>query len=75
MNVSCVTDDRIQTFCAKCLHRSLDHGSRCPLCRQNLPPFSYFQDHPYNKVILAICESALFLKLFSVVAKNFVRMK
>jgi hypothetical protein len=43
-----------QTFCAKCLHRSLDHTNRCPLCRQLLPGFSYFQDHPLNKTIMSI---------------------
>ncbi|KZT24500.1 hypothetical protein NEOLEDRAFT_1134878 [Neolentinus lepideus HHB14362 ss-1] len=42
------------TFCVKCLHRSLDHSNACPLCRQDLPPFHYFQDHPYNQVLLAI---------------------
>ncbi|TFK43511.1 hypothetical protein BDQ12DRAFT_183272 [Crucibulum laeve] len=42
------------TFCAKCLHRSLDHSSNCPVCRQNLPGFSYFQDHPMNKIILSL---------------------
>ncbi|THH10220.1 hypothetical protein EW145_g1458 [Phellinidium pouzarii] len=49
-----VTTPCQHTFCAKCLQRSLDHGSKCPLCRQSMPPFSYFQDHPYNKVILAL---------------------
>jgi hypothetical protein len=43
-----------QTFCSKCLHRWLDHKSQCPLCRENLPGFSYFQDHPYNQTIMAI---------------------
>ncbi|KAF9009062.1 hypothetical protein BDQ17DRAFT_97828 [Cyathus striatus] len=42
------------TFCAKCLHRSLDHSSNCPICRQQLPGFSYFQDHPFNKTILSL---------------------
>ncbi|KAF8897554.1 PUA-like domain-containing protein [Infundibulicybe gibba] len=42
------------TFCAKCLHRSLDHSTSCPLCRQDLPGFSYFQDHPHNQLLLAI---------------------
>ncbi|KAI5116465.1 hypothetical protein M0805_006725 [Coniferiporia weirii] len=41
------------TSCAKCLQRSLDHGSKCPLCRRDMPPFSYFQDHPFNKVVLS----------------------
>lgn len=42
------------TFCAKCLQRSLDHSSACPLCRQDLPAFTYFQDHPTNKTLLSI---------------------
>ncbi|KAF8076410.1 LON-domain-containing protein [Lyophyllum atratum] len=42
------------TFCSRCLHRSLDHSATCPLCRQDLPGFLYFQDHPPNKVILSL---------------------
>ncbi|TFK55708.1 LON-domain-containing protein [Heliocybe sulcata] len=49
-----VTTPCQHTFCAKCLQRSLDHNNACPLCRQDLPPFHYFQDHPYNQVLLAI---------------------
>ena len=43
-----------QTFCAKCLQRSLDHNNQCPLCRQDLTGFAYFQDHPYNQTIYSI---------------------
>jgi hypothetical protein len=43
-----------QTFCSRCLHRSLDHSNQCPLCRYDLPGFSYFQDHPFNKMIISI---------------------
>ena len=43
-----------QTFCAKCLFRSLDHNPSCPLCRQALPRFTLLQDQPCNKVIWAI---------------------
>lgn len=46
----------VQTFCAKCLQRTLDHGTACPICRQKLPTYSYFQDHPLNKVVLALRE-------------------
>ncbi|KAI0375682.1 hypothetical protein BV20DRAFT_959699 [Pilatotrama ljubarskyi] len=42
------------TFCTRCLFRSLDHSQSCPLCRQKLPGYDYFQQHPCNKVILAI---------------------
>ena len=44
----------LQTFCSKCLHRSLDHGNQCPLCRHDLPGFSYFRDHPFNKTIISL---------------------
>ncbi|KNZ79825.1 LON peptidase N-terminal domain and RING finger protein 3 [Termitomyces sp. J132] len=43
-----------QTFCTRCLHRALDHGSTCPLCRKNLPGFLYFQEHPPNHLILSL---------------------
>ncbi|KAI0307335.1 PUA-like domain-containing protein [Multifurca ochricompacta] len=49
-----ITSPCQHTFCSKCLHRSLDHGNQCPLCRQDLPGFSYFQDHPFNKTIISI---------------------
>ncbi|KAM5532294.1 hypothetical protein V8D89_014052 [Ganoderma adspersum] len=42
------------TFCKRCLFRSLDHSQTCPLCRQKLPGYDYFQQQPCNKVILAI---------------------
>lgn len=50
-----------QTFCTRCLFRSLDHSQTCPLCRQNLPGYDYFQQHPCNKVILAISTSSLYV--------------
>jgi hypothetical protein len=46
-----------QTFCSKCLHRSLDHNRQCPLCRQDLPEVSYFQEHPLNKTVMSISMS------------------
>lgn len=48
-----ITSPCQHTFCTKCLHRSLDHSNQCPLCRQPLPGFSYFQDHPFNKMIVS----------------------
>ncbi|KAI0774316.1 hypothetical protein C8Q74DRAFT_1368804 [Fomes fomentarius] len=42
------------TFCTRCLFRSLDHSQTCPLCRQQLPGYDYFQQQPCNKAILAI---------------------
>ncbi|KAI0796629.1 PUA-like domain-containing protein [Abortiporus biennis] len=49
-----VTTPCQHTFCSRCLQRSLDHSSTCPLCRQELPEYSYFQDNPCNKLVLAI---------------------
>ncbi|KAI0303230.1 PUA-like domain-containing protein [Russula brevipes] len=49
-----ITSPCQHTFCAKCLHRALDHGNQCPLCRQGLPGYSYFQDHPFNQTIISI---------------------
>lgn len=62
----------LQTFCAKCLHRSLDHSSTCPLCRQELPGFVYFQEHAYNKVILSISAFSCPLTLFTFIATSFL---
>ena len=44
----------LQTFCSKCLARSLDHSSKCPLCRQDLPAHTGFQDLAVNKVLTDI---------------------
>lgn len=45
------------TFCRTCFARSLDHSSTCPLCRSDMPAFSFFQDHPSNKLILSLLTS------------------
>ncbi|KAH8830900.1 PUA-like domain-containing protein [Flagelloscypha sp. PMI_526] len=45
------------TFCTKCLHRSLDHSPNCPVCRQELPGFAYFQDAPVNSFLLRISKT------------------
>lgn len=42
----------IQTFCSTCLARSLDHSDRCPLCRQDLFGYAYFQGHSVNKLVI-----------------------
>ncbi|KAF7332226.1 hypothetical protein MKEN_00103600 [Mycena kentingensis (nom. inval.)] len=49
-----VTTPCQHTFCGKCLHRSLDHSSLCPLCRETLPGFSFFEDHPVNQKIQSL---------------------
>ncbi|EJU06210.1 hypothetical protein DACRYDRAFT_19479 [Dacryopinax primogenitus] len=53
-----VTTPCQHTFCAKCLQRSLDHGTACPLCREEMPGFSYHQDHANNKVVLSLILTA-----------------
>ncbi|TFL05995.1 PUA-like domain-containing protein [Pterulicium gracile] len=52
-----VTTPCQHTFCADCLQRSIDHSTICPLCRQALPGYAYFQLHPCNKVISKIVET------------------
>lgn len=47
------------TFCSRCLARSLDHSARCPVCRQDLPTFAFYQDHPVNKVLTSVVLTAL----------------
>ncbi|KIJ20037.1 hypothetical protein PAXINDRAFT_166204 [Paxillus involutus ATCC 200175] len=49
-----VTTPCQHTFCSKCLQRSLDHSMLCPLCREDLPGFVYFQEHPHNKIIISL---------------------
>lgn len=49
-----VTTPCQHTFCSKCLQKSLDHSMLCPLCRQDLPGFAYFQEHSLNKVLLSL---------------------
>lgn len=49
-----VTTPCQHTFCSKCLQRSLDHSMLCPLCRVELPGFTYFHEHSHNKVVLAL---------------------
>ncbi|KAJ3741120.1 PUA-like domain-containing protein [Lentinula detonsa] len=57
-----VTTPCQHTFCSRCLHRSLDHSEVCPICRQQLPGYAYFQNHPPNqlmlRIILQACPSA-----------------
>nr|XP_019046001.1 hypothetical protein I302_04741 [Kwoniella bestiolae CBS 10118]OCF24931.1 hypothetical protein I302_04741 [Kwoniella bestiolae CBS 10118] len=52
-----VTTPCQHSFCSKCLSRSLDHSTRCPVCRQDLPSFAFFQDHAVNKVLLTIIKT------------------
>nr|QHB50201.1 LON peptidase N-terminal domain and RING finger protein [Sparassis latifolia] len=49
-----VTTPCQHTFCSPCLARALDHNLACPLCRQILPGYDYFQEHPCNKLVLSI---------------------
>ncbi|KAF8529026.1 PUA-like domain-containing protein [Hysterangium stoloniferum] len=49
-----VTTPCQHTFCLKCLQRALDHNAQCPLCRTDMPGFTFPQDHPPNKLVLAL---------------------
>lgn len=42
------------TFCKKCLFHSLDHSTRCPLCRSDLPGFEFFVTAPINQTISSL---------------------
>ncbi|KAF7371543.1 hypothetical protein MVEN_00009300 [Mycena venus] len=53
-----VTTPCQHTFCAKCLHRALDHSTHCPLCRENVPGFSFFDDHPVNQTLETLLVTA-----------------
>ncbi|KAJ7691567.1 PUA-like domain-containing protein [Mycena rosella] len=53
-----VTTPCQHTFCAICLHRSLDHSNLCPLCRTTLPGFSFFEDHPPNQTLQTLLLAA-----------------
>ncbi|RXK38932.1 hypothetical protein M231_03777 [Tremella mesenterica] len=53
-----VTTPCQHSFCSKCLSRSLDHSSRCPVCRQDLPSFAFFQNHFVNRVLLTVIRTA-----------------
>ncbi|KAF9515275.1 hypothetical protein BS47DRAFT_1294164 [Hydnum rufescens UP504] len=47
------------TFCSTCLLRSLDHSPLCPLCRQDLPGFAFYHEHPSSRVLLDIIKMVL----------------
>ncbi|KAJ7129649.1 PUA-like domain-containing protein [Mycena epipterygia] len=53
-----VTTPCQHSFCAKCLHRALDHSPLCPLCRDTLPGFSFFEDHPPNHTVTTLLLAA-----------------
>lgn len=53
-----VTTPCQHSFCSKCLARSLDHSQRCPVCRQNLPSFAFFNENTVNRVLLTILKTA-----------------
>lgn len=42
------------TFCRRCFSRSLDHSTSCPLCRADMPPFSFFQEHPCSSILVKL---------------------
>lgn len=46
------------SFCRRCLVRSLDHSDKCPLCRSDMPSYSFFAHHAHNSVITSFLEHA-----------------
>ncbi|GAA5889164.1 hypothetical protein JCM8208_007789 [Rhodotorula glutinis] len=47
------------SYCRNCLARSYDHSDKCPMCRTNLPPQSYFRWQRANHALTAVIEAAL----------------
>lgn len=47
------------SYCRNCLARSYDHSDKCPLCRTDLPPLSYFRWQRANHALTAVIEAAL----------------
>lgn len=45
------------TFCKRCLFRSLDHSSKCPLCRTQLPGFNFFLTAPLNQTLSSLIQT------------------
>lgn len=50
------------TFCRRCFSRSLDHSTTCPLCRADMPPFSFFQEHPCNLTLVKLMTATIMRK-------------
>ncbi|PWN36728.1 LON-domain-containing protein [Meira miltonrushii] len=47
------------TFCRRCFSRSLDHSTSCPLCRTDMPPFSFFQEHPCSSTLVKLMTASI----------------
>ncbi|KAK4050335.1 hypothetical protein OIO90_005128 [Microbotryomycetes sp. JL221] len=39
------------TFCQTCLARSYDHSDKCPLCRRDLPSYTFFRTQAVNSTL------------------------
>ncbi|OZJ01655.1 hypothetical protein BZG36_05565 [Bifiguratus adelaidae] len=39
------------TFCRGCILRSIDHNTKCPLCRHQLPSYTFFSKHALNSMM------------------------
>lgn len=42
------------SYCRSCLTRAYDHSDKCPLCRSDLPPFSFFRTQRANLALSAL---------------------
>ncbi|KAJ3104200.1 hypothetical protein HDU97_009455 [Phlyctochytrium planicorne] len=51
-----VTSPCGHTWCRGCLLQSLSHATSCPLCRRNLPPYTYFERRPRNRILHSLIE-------------------
>ncbi|GAA6062818.1 hypothetical protein JCM10212_001550 [Sporobolomyces blumeae] len=53
-----VTSPCGHSFCQKCFARAYDHSDKCPLCRSDLPPLSYFVQQCSNFAIRSVIDAA-----------------
>ncbi|GAA5822469.1 hypothetical protein JCM11251_006349 [Rhodosporidiobolus azoricus] len=54
-----VTTSCGHSFCRACLARAYDHSDKCPLCRANLPPFTFFRSQRSNAALATVIDTAL----------------
>ncbi|GAA5917695.1 hypothetical protein JCM6882_003474 [Rhodosporidiobolus microsporus] len=47
------------SFCRGCLARAYDHSDKCPLCRADLAPLTFFRSQRSNNALLSVIVTAL----------------